>query len=202
MRRTDVPEREAMLAEIGAWLEREHGIVMLGTLGFENAYALAMRRASAEESGIATIADLALHSRQLAIGGDFEFFARPEWEALRERYGLEFASRRQYDPTFMYQAVAEGAVDVISAFTSDGRIAANDLLVLDDPAGAIPPYDAIVLIAADKADDRVLRRALTPLIGAIPVTRMREANYRVDRDVGKETPAAAAAWLAGAVAEP
>jgi osmoprotectant transport system permease protein len=200
MRRTDIPTRDVMLAEIGEWLEREHGILMLGALGFENAYGLGMRRDRAEAFGIATIADLAAHAPRLSIGGDFEFFARPEWRALRDRYGLEFASRREFESTFMYQAVVDGDVDVISAFTSDGRIAANDLVVLGDPAGAIPPYDAIVLIAADKANDVELQRALAPLIGAIPVTLMREANYRVDRGVDKETPAAAAAWLASAVA--
>ncbi len=199
MQRTDTPGREAMLAQIAEWLEREHGILMLGALGFENAYGLAMRRDRAESLGIATIEDLAAHSARFAIGGDFEFFGRPEWPALRDRYGLQFASRREFDSTFMYQAVVDGDVDVISAFTSDGRIAANDLLVLGDPAGAILPYDAIVLIAADKAGDNVLRQALEPLLDAIPVELMREANYRVDRAVDKETPAAAAEWLAGRI---
>jgi osmoprotectant transport system permease protein len=91
-------------------------------------------------------------------------------------------------------------VDVISAFTTDGRIATNDLLLLADPAGAIPPYDAIVLIARERANDALLREALAPLIGAISLTRMQAANYRVDRDVDKETPAAAAQWLARAAA--
>jgi osmoprotectant transport system permease protein len=200
MRRTDVPRPEVMLGEIRAWLDEEYGIVMLGALGFENAYGLAMRRDRAERLGTATIADLASHSSELAIGGDFEFFARPEWDALRAAYGLRFASRREFESTFMYQAVAGGEVDVISAFTSDGRIAANDLLLLADPAGAILPYDAIVLIAAQRADDAVLRRALEPLLGAIPLTLMQRANYRVDRDSGKETPAAAARWLASELA--
>ena len=128
MRRQYNPGREAMLVEIRAWLEREHGILMLGSLGFENAYALAMRRDLAERIGIATIADLAAHS-ELKMGGDFEFFARPEWQAVRERYGLGFASQREFESTFMYQAVVDGEVDVISAFTTDGRIAANDLQV-------------------------------------------------------------------------
>jgi len=95
----------------------------------------------------------------------------------------------------MYRAVEGGDVDVISAFTSDGRIAANDLLVLADPAGAILPYDAIVLIARKRANDDVLHRALAPLIGAIPLALMQEANYRVDRERDKETPAATARWL-------
>jgi osmoprotectant transport system permease protein len=200
MRRENDPlgGREAMLAEIRAWLEREHGIAMLGSLGFENAYALAMRRELAERLGIATIADLAAH-RELRIGGDFEFFARPEWQAVRERYGLDFAGQREFESTFMYQAVVDGEVDVISAFTTDGRIATNDLVLLPDPLGAIPPYDAIVLVARAKANDALLREALMPLLGAIPLEVMQEANYRVDRDADKETPAAAAQWLARAI---
>jgi osmoprotectant transport system permease protein len=155
-----------------------------------------MRRETAERLGISTIADLALHAGELAMGADLEFFARPEWQALRNTYGLEFAGRREFESTFMYQAVASGTVDVISAFTSDGRIAGNDLLVLADPAGAILPYDAIILLARDSAGDPVLQRALVPLIGAIPLRLMQEANHHVDRDVGKESPAAAARWLA------
>jgi osmoprotectant transport system permease protein len=189
-----------MLAELRAVLADEHGVVLLGALGFENAYGLAMRRDRAERLGIATIADLAAHARELVIGGDLEFFSRPEWQALRAAYGLEFASRREFAPTFMYQAVTGGDVDVISAFTSDGRIAANDLLVLADPAGAILPYDAIVLIARKRADDSVLQRALAPLLGAIPLALMQQANQRVDRDEDKESPAAAARWLAAEIA--
>lgn len=199
MRRTDVPPREAMLAEIGRWLEETYGVTMLGSLGFENAYALAMRRDRAEALGIATIADLAAHAGALEIGGDYEFFARPEWAAVQAAYGLQFASRREFESTFMYQAVAGGEVDVISAFTSDGRVAANDLLVLADPAGAMLPYDAIVLLAPRRARDALLRRALEPLLGAIPLTLMQEANYRVDREQDKETPVAVARWLAGEI---
>jgi osmoprotectant transport system permease protein len=195
MARTDVPPRDRLLREMSEWLGREHGIVMLGALGFENAYALAMRRDRAAELGVRSIADLAARSSQLTVGADFEFFARPEWPALRDGYGLEFARRREFQSTFMYQAAATGEVDVITAFSSDGRIAANDLIVLEDPRGAILPYDAIVLISAEHANDPLLRRALTPLIGAIPVEIMREANYRVDRGDDAEPPVAAARWL-------
>jgi osmoprotectant transport system permease protein len=200
--RTDVPRRDAMLAEIRRSLAEQHGVVMLGTLGFENAYALAMRRDRAAELGIATIADLAAHSGSLTIGGDFEFFARPEWRALETAYGLRFASRREFESTFMYGAVGGGEVDVISAFTSDGRIAANDLLLLGDPAGAMLPYDAIVLLAPRRADDALLKQALEPLLDRISLDAMQEANYRVDRDFDKQAPGAAARWLAGRIGLP
>jgi osmoprotectant transport system permease protein len=137
MRRDDIQPREQVLKELGEWLRKERGIEMLGSLGFENAYALAMRRDRAEELGIRTIDDLARHASELNIGGDYEFFDRPEWSALRDAYGLNFRRQRQMDSTFMYGAVVNGEVDVISAFSSDGRIARFDLLVLEDPrAGA------------------------------------------------------------------
>jgi osmoprotectant transport system permease protein len=196
MGRTDTPPREALLRELGEWLRDEQGVVMLGTLGFENAYALAMRRVRAEELGIRSIEDLARHAASLTIGGDFEFFARPEWRALHEAYGLEFKDRRQFQSTFMYKAAASGEVDVISAFSSDGRIAAEDLVVLADPKQVILPYDAVILVSPGRAQDELLRRALLPLVGSVTVERMREANLMVDRDQDKVSPAQAAQWLA------
>ena len=133
-------------------LESEHGIRCLGSLGFENAYGLAMRRDRAQALGIRTIADLARHSSSMKIGGDYEFFGRPEWKSVRDGYGLRFASETSFDSTFMYDAVADGTVDVISAFTSDGRFTAFDLVVLEDPRQAIPPYDAVLLLSLQASE--------------------------------------------------
>ena len=72
-------------------------------------------------------------------------------------------------PDFMYQAARAGDVDVVSAYTSDGRIAQFDLAVLDDPKRAIPPYDAILLLSPRRAHDEALIAALKPLVGAVAV---------------------------------
>lgn len=182
MNRDDTADPETVLREMSEWLEREHGIVTLGPLGFENAYALAMRREHADRLGIRTIADLATHAPQMSIGGDYEFFARPEWAALRQTYGLSFRDQREMDSTLMYAAVARAQVDVISAFSTDGRIAAFDLAVLQDPRRALPPYDAVLLLSADAMEKPGLARALEPLLGAIPDEAMREANMLVDEE--------------------
>jgi osmoprotectant transport system permease protein len=195
LKRADSPSRAQMLRQLERSLQEDYGVTMLGSLGFENAYALAMRRDRAQELGVRTIEDLARHSAGLRLGADFEFLARPEWAALRDSYGLAFRERRQYQSTFMYRSVASGEVDVISAFSSDGRIAAFDLVVLEDPRQVILPYDAVVLLAPKRASDATLRRSLTPLIGAISIEHMREANQMVDRDDGKVAPAQAARWL-------
>ncbi len=193
MQRSDVPPREQALAELARWLQTTHGIRLLGGLGFENAYALAMARRRAETLGIRTIADLARHAGQLSIAGDYEFFARPEWAALVKAYGLQFRSDRQMQPEFMYQAVASGEVDVISAYTSDGQIAKFDLLVLDDLKHAIPPYDAILLLSPRRARDETLIAALKDLLGAIPIATMRAANARAAS--GSTSADEAARWL-------
>ena len=99
-------------------------------------------------------------------------------------------------PDFMYAAVASGEVDVIAGYTSDGLIAKYDLVVLDDPKHAIPPYDAIVLVSPQRADDADLLKALQPLIGKIDITTMREANLRAASNDGSSSPDAVARWLA------
>jgi osmoprotectant transport system permease protein len=180
MKREDRASADDVLREVTAWLREEHGVECLGRLGFENTYALAMRRNEAERLDIATIDDLFRHAPSMKIGGDYEFFGRPEWDRLTSEYELAFTDTVGMDGTLMYSAVMTGEIDVIAAFSTDGRIAANDLVVLDDPRSVFPPYDAVLLLGAAAADDEDLRSALQPLIGAIDDDLMRSANMEVD----------------------
>ena len=200
LQRTDNPGRQAVLDGLRTELKRRDGVELLAPLGFENAYALAMKRDKARALGIVSLDDLARRAPDLVMGGDLEFFSRPEWASVVRTYGLNFKAKRQFQPTFMYRALGSGEADVISAFSSDGRIAADDLVVLSDPRAALPPYDAVLLIAPGRAGDRRLRAALSGLEGAISVEAMRSANYSVDRDTGKSSPAEAARTLADSLA--
>ena len=182
---TDIKPREELLAELKTILAQQK-ITLLGELGFENAYALVMPRKRAEALGIRSIADLAAHAATMSMAADYEFFSRPEWAGLQKAYGLSFRAQRQMQPDFMYAAVASGEVDVIAGYTSDGLIAKYDLVVLDDAKHAIPPYDAIVLLAPKRADDQALRAALQPLLGKIDIAsdaRGQSARRRQRRHV-------------------
>ena len=198
--RTDTPPAPAMRAELTRQLGARYGVRLLGSLGFENAYALAMRRDRARALGVSSIADLARAAPELRLASDLEFLSRPEWRSVAAAYRLRFAETRSYNPTFMYRALADGSADVLSAFSSDGRIAALDLVTLSDPRHALPNYDAVLLLSPRAARDETLVAALRPLVGAIPIARMREANLSVDRDTDKRTPAEAARWLLDASA--
>ena len=192
--RTDIRPRGELLSELKTMLAKQD-ITLLGELGFENAYALVMPRRRAAEFGIASAADLAARAPNMSIAGDYEFFSRPEWAALQKAYGLSFRAQRTMQPNFMYAAVASGEVDVIAGYTSDGLIAKYDLVALDDPKRAIPPYDAIVLLAPKRAGDEKLKAALQPLLGRIDIATMREANLRAAGNDAASSPDAVARWL-------
>ncbi len=192
MKRTGRPEsRESVLADVESFLREEHGIVLAAALGFENTYALAMRTADAKD--IDSLSQLAPRAPRMEIGGDYEFFVRAEWKALVDTYGFAFRKQRSMDSSLMYQAVAAGEVDVISAFSTDGRIAAFDLKVIKDDRGVIPPYDAIVLIGPRAAREHPeLVAAVKRLDSTIDERAMQQLNRRVDvdgespGDVGKQ----------------
>ena len=192
----DTPPRAVLLARLGSELKARYGVTVLGPLGFENAYVLAMRGDRASARHIGSLSDLASSAPGLTLGSDLEFLSRPEWRALSSAYGLRFGAEKRYQPTFMYRALLDGEADVISAFSSDGRMAADHLVALADPKGAAPTYDAVILLAPGRAGDRRLRGALAPLVGAVSVQAMRAANLSVDRDADKRTPQEAARALA------
>ena len=200
LHRTDAAPRAEVMTDVAEWLRDNRGITALGGLGFENAYALAMPRKRAEALGVHSLADLARVAPQLAIAGDYEFFSRPEWTAIRSAYGLAFRTQRQMQPEFMYPAVADGEVDIVAAYTSEGRVARYDLVILDDPKHAIPPYDAILLVAPKDAGDRLLIDALQPLVGAIDVALMRAANLRASGGGADASADAVARWMSDEIA--
>jgi osmoprotectant transport system permease protein len=191
---SDIPPREPLLAELKKILAQRN-ITLFGELGFENAYALVMPKKRAEALGIHSIADLAAYAPTMSIAGDYEFFSRPEWAAIKRAYGIAFRTQRTMQPDFMYAAVASGDVDVIAGYTSDGLIAKYDLAVLDDPRHAIPPYDAVVLLSPKRAHDRALQAALKPLLGRIDIADMRAANLRAAGNDAAASPDAVARWL-------
>ncbi|MFZ3008282.1 MAG: ABC transporter permease/substrate-binding protein, partial [Phenylobacterium sp.] len=154
LNRQDNPGRQAVLDGLTTELKARDGVTVLGSLGFENAYAFAMNADRAKALGIVSLADLAREAPNLTLGTDIEFLSRPEWRAVDAAYGFRFKAQRSFQPTFMYRALSGGEADVISAFSSDGRIAADKLVVLTDPKGALPPYDAVILVSPARADDQ------------------------------------------------
>jgi osmoprotectant transport system permease protein len=179
----DPADIETVRKGVDAFLT-ERGVVNLGSLGFENAYALAMTRERAEQLKISRVEQLPRHAPAMKVGGDNQIFQRKEWRNLCATYGLEFAEKHSMDPTFMYSAVASGKVDVITAYTSDARIRVYDLVILEEAPErrVFPPYDALLLVSGKAARRPGFLQSLQPLRHAINMPTMRHANERADVD--------------------
>lgn len=191
MKRDGFPPKAKLLAEVKSHLKSEFGIECVGPVGFENTYALAVSRALSEQRGMKSISDLARVSGELSIGGDVEFFGRPEWKKLLETYSMSFGRTVGMDASLMYEAARQGQVDVVCAFSTDGRLAAYDLVVLEDDRRAFPPYDAILLASPRATANGRLMETLAELVGSIDDESMRNANRVVDVDGGSVSQAAA-----------
>lgn len=167
-------------------------LVWLPKLGFANTYALAVRSEQAQRKGWETVSDLQQDAGGLSAGFTAEFLEREDgYPGLRERYGFQFGTALDMDPGLMYGAVEGGSVDVVSAFSTDGRIAAYDLKVLVDDRRFFPPYDAAIVVRGELLEGHPeVRQALESLSGKLDEPTMQRLNLAVDRD--KEAPKAVA----------
>ncbi|HEV8447769.1 MAG TPA: glycine betaine ABC transporter substrate-binding protein [Gemmatimonadaceae bacterium] len=161
---------------------RRWGIRWLAPLGFENGYAISVRRATADSLHLESLSDLARHAGQLRAGLTADFIGRADGlVGLQRAYDLHFRDVRPLGPAIKYQALAAGQVDVIDGYSTDGLIARYDLTVLRDDRHFFPPYEAAPLVGARLAttDPRAIA-ALEELGGQLDVARMRTLNQRVE----------------------
>ncbi|AXF57828.1 ABC transporter permease subunit [Salicibibacter kimchii] len=164
-------------------IEEEHALVYLEPMAYNNTYALAVSQATEEAYGVETISDLEPYQNELTAGFTFEFLDRPDdgYEALVDTYGLEFADVNGLDPGLRSQAIEEGEVDVIDAYSTDAYLVEYDMMVLEDNEALFPPYQGAPLMREEVlADHPELEGILNTLAGEISDEDMQEMNYLVD----------------------
>jgi osmoprotectant transport system permease protein len=155
------------------------GVGMTEPLGFDNTYALVMRRSEAQRLGIRTISDLRKHP-ELKIGLTHEFLDRQDgWRPLRERYGLPQQSVIGIDHALGYVALANGSIDVKDAYSTDAKIEENDLVVLEDDLRFFPKYEAVFLFRSSMSPGAI--SALRRLEGTLDEKRMIHLNTEAER---------------------
>lgn len=155
------------------------GVGITEPLGFNNTYALVMRRSEAQRLGIRTISDLRKHP-ELKIGLTHEFLDRQDgWRPLRERYGLPQQNVIGIDHALGYAALANGSIDVKDAYSTDAKIEENDLVTLEDDLRFFPKYDAVLLFRSSMSPDAI--SALRRLQGTLDEKRMIHLNMEAER---------------------
>jgi osmoprotectant transport system permease protein len=155
------------------------GVGMTAPLGFNNTYALVMRRSEAQRLGIRTISDLQRYP-ELKFGLTHEFLERQDgWRPLRQRYGLPQQNVVGIDHALGYSALANGSIAVKDAYSTDAKIEQNDLFVLEDDLHFFPKYEAVFLFRSSTRADAIA--ALRRLEGTLDETRMIRLNAEAER---------------------
>jgi osmoprotectant transport system permease protein len=188
------------------WL-RPLGLTLSDSLGFDNTYALAVRRDTAMKLGLRTISDLRRHP-ELTAAFDPGFLEREDgWPGLRRHYGLELAAVSIMEHALTYSALTSGRVDIIDVFATDGQLARLELVLLADDRGFFPDYAAVLLVRQSFTErfPRTWAELQRRLVGRIDNATMARLNAGVDledqsftdvaaRFLGRPTRGATARW--------
>lgn len=168
----------------------------LGLLGLNNTFALAISKADAEQKQIKTYSDLAQQSADFEFGAEFDFFERPDaYEGLLKIYAFHFAKLHEMDINLRYQAIEDGTINAVDAFTTDAQIDALKLQVLEDDKHFFPDYKAGIIVRQEILDKYPeIEAILSRFNGKISTSKMREMNYQVEV-LGKQPKEVAAEFL-------
>jgi osmoprotectant transport system substrate-binding protein/osmoprotectant transport system permease protein len=168
--------------QVSREFRERYGVRWLPPLGFQNTYAIAVRRETARRFKLSTLSDLARVSPEMKAGLTPDFIGRPDGlPGLEKAYGVHFRSVRALLAAVKYRALAAGEVDVIDGYSTDGFIARYDLVILKDDRGFFPPYEAAALISPGFARDLPAGvAALSELSGLLTETDMRRLNQRIE----------------------
>ncbi len=166
----------------------------IGLLGFNNTYAMAIPDSLASKYNIKTCSDLVKYSQHFTFGAEFDFFERPDgYQGLVDKYNFNFFSIKEMDINLRYNAIIEGKINAINAFTTDAKIAAINLRVLKDDKNYFPSYEAgIVIRKSVLSKYPQLEAVLTKLNGKISTQTMMQLNHKVEvenkdpKEVAKE----------------
>jgi osmoprotectant transport system permease protein len=179
-----VHDARAAYGRVAGEFRRRWGVRWLPPLGFQNTYAIAVRRETARKLGLRTLGDLARAGPRVSGGFTPDFIGRDDGlPGLGRAYGFHPRQARPLVQALKYPALAAGSVDVVDGYSTDGAIARYDLVVLEDDRGFFPPYEAAALVGPRLLrDDPAAVAILTELSGRLDEARMRTLNRRVEVD--------------------
>lgn len=189
MEKDDEMLYQQLLAEYDAL-----GLTWTGLYGFSNTYGLAVRQDTAQQYGLSTYSDLAAASGELTFGGNPDYIElETGYSRLCEAYQMQFKDTKQMEIALKYEALKNGEVDVINAFTTDAQLAAGGLVLLTDDNVFFETFDAGTVVRKETLEKYPdLKAVLEKLNGLITEEEMQQMNFEVevngkeDREVAKQ----------------
>jgi len=172
----------AVFEEVKRQYMQRFNLEVMPSLGFNNTFALVIRGEDARRLHISTISEAVPFARTWRAGVGYEFMERPDgYPGLARVYGLQFAGPpRILDLGLLYRALLDRQVDVVAGNSTDGLLAARDLVILRDDKHYFPPYEAVPIVREETLSRYPeLRDAIGELAGKISDAQMQKMNYEV-----------------------
>lgn len=184
MGESELSDPTEVFAAVKKYYNDEFNISWFEPLGYNNTYAMAVRRETAENYNLKTCSDLAKVSNELILGSTFEFADREDgYLGLQKVYGMNFKEAKCVDGNLRYQALTNSKSDVIDAFTTEGLLKGMDLVLLEDDKNFFPPYYCAPIIKNETLEKYPeIKTELDKLVGIIDEETMIGLNYKVDVD--------------------
>ena len=159
-------------------------LMMSAPLGFDDTYALAVKESYAEEHGLNSISDLVRVQSGIRAAFSYEFMDRKDgYQGMAAAYRLHIAAQKvsRMEHSLTFQAIDDGAVDLIDLYSTDAKIEKSHLRVLKDDRGYFPVYQAVwVARKAFTEQHPQAWQALLDLQGSISERAMTSMNAQAD----------------------
>lgn len=177
-----ITDPKAVYDQVKREYDTHFSVEVSSPLGFDNTFAMLVRGEDARRFNLETISDAARYASKWQAGFGHDFVVRPDgYPGFSKNYGIQFAGVNEMSLDLTYQALASRQVDMIAGNSTDGRIAALDLVQLEDDRHYFPPYEGVFLTRKDTLNRiTALGEILQKLSGALPTDEMRKLNYEVD----------------------
>jgi osmoprotectant transport system substrate-binding protein len=178
-----VKDPKTALKVVQREFQKRYNQTWFGSYGFANSYAFTVTKELADKENLNTVSDLEKHAQNLKLGVDNAWLKREGdgYQGFTEKYGFEFGKTYPMQIGLVYQAAAKGKMDVVLAYTTDGRIKSYDLKVLEDDKQFFPPYDCSLVVRNEVLKEHPeLKDKLEKLSGKIDTETMQEMNFEAD----------------------
>lgn len=175
---------EDMFNELQSEYKEKYNMQWIGMYGFNNSYALAVRKEIAKQYNLKNISDLKTISSNLTFGAEYDFYEREDgYTPLCNTYGLDFKNTVDLDIGLKYQAIKQKEIDVMPIFTTDGQYSVSDLVVLNDNEHFYPSYQCGNVVRSEVLEETPELKTIFNMIDSILTDKeMAELNYRVEND--------------------
>ena len=181
---SDVPSGTTMWKYVDNYSRKHYDSQLIGKLGFDNTYAIAVTREVADKYNLKKVSDLKKVAPQLTFGAESEFFSREgsmKYQPFVEFYGLHFKNTVSVDTSLKYNAIENGSFHVTEVYATDGLNKKAGLVTLEDDRHFFPDYYGTFFVRNDALRRfPKLKKVLSQLNGQISNEDMVNMTYQVD----------------------